>query len=459
MPEIKKRKRTDGDASTAVVTVPITSSHLETVGPSASSAGTLAVAAFGSVAVPDSLKLDVYREKKPDGSDERVLLHGEASAMDYEGVAYVRQTKKQATHKKTPAPPLETGAAAAATSQYFVAVYDPSSQSAELYRAPYFEMNPIVRAKRRYTGKAVKSADDETTNTELRTTLGHTFGTRKAQKLLRSRELNQIDSAVLADIREDLVDSVKSSTDSLPTQEQVKVAQDKDRLLPPCFENATHPAEIYPIESIIPQKEWQLIRADPILEAAEGDERNALLPYNSPYVAARLARHSELDAANTSDVNFVKTLYYLSFLLGFYQNRRTKKKQMLAERLQFPPDMVVNGALSRFSNSYNPKSRDGRFVLDNGSELKLFAYIAALALRVDSYVLEILPLANELKIKPSKLQEILQAMGCNIKVASSAQAEALKLAKGVAANYKIATLTVPFKLPDGIKRRGGQQRR
>ncbi|VVT55837.1 uncharacterized protein SAPINGB_P004763 [Magnusiomyces paraingens] len=450
----KKRKRSD-DLLPEVTTVPISASHLDTVGPHAVEVNTLAIGAFGSVTLPESLHLDVYREKKPDGSNERILLHGETAAMDYEGVTSVVQSGKKSSSSRK-----EAGAdTSSSTSQYFVAVYDPSTKSAELYRAPYFDVNPVVRVKRVYKGPKVKSASAETTNTEMRTTLGHAFGTRKAQKLLRSRELNQIDSSVLSDIREDIVDSVKSSTDTLPTQEQVKETNEKERLIPPCFENATTPSEVYPIESIIPPKEWQQLHVDDILAATEQDARTALLPFQTEYAASRLARHQELDATDSGDVNFVKTVYYLSFLLGVYKNRRAKKKVALAEKLQFPPDALVGGALARFSSSYNAKSRDGRFVMDGGSELKLIAYIAALALRIDGYMLEVLPLANELNVKPSKLQEILTAMGCGIKVATSAQAEALKLSKGVAANYKMATLTVPFKLPDGIKRRGGPPRR
>lgn len=78
-----------------------------------------------------------------------------------------------------------------------------------------------------------------------------------------------------------------------------------------------------------------------------------------------------MDSSNSSKTNYIKLLYYLSFLIGFFQSRRSKKKQALAEKLGFPPDIIVNGALERFTNSYNSKSKDGRYVMDMGSELKI----------------------------------------------------------------------------------------
>lgn len=465
----RKRKETEeifssnniiGDIVTHL-SIPITSKILESSNVLKKSP-TLAVGSFGTVRVSKDLRLDVFQEQKPESRTENFLIHGEDSVMEYEGTASISQPQilnKKLSHRKSHSATSD-GTEETKSSNYLVALYDSSLNSIELCRAPFFYLNPLVRSKRQYKGKAIKSANSETTNADLRTTLGHTFGTRKAQKLLRSRELNQIDSSALSDIREDIVDSVSTSTHSLPSLEEIKETKEKERIIPPFFENAKHPSEIYPIENIIPPKEWKTIRVDAILNEPDIESRSNMLPYPSNYIKSRLIRSNSFDASNPSDANFVKLIYYLSFLLGFYHNRRTKKKQLLVDRLHSPPDLIVNGALERFSNSYNPKSRDGRFILDQGSELKLFAYISALALRVDSYILEVLPLANELNIKPSKLTEILYAMGCNVKVATSAQAEELQLHRSVATNYKIATLSVPFKAPDtSVKRRAGQSRR
>lgn len=454
----KKRKRRDSADGAASFSVPISSASLDIVGESSKRAP-FAVGSFGSVQVPNNLQFDVYREKNTDKSTEKILLHGENNVMEYESMTNVPAStgsKKSSSKRSASSAPSN----ASGEPQYLVALYDSAKKSVDLYRAPYFDINPIVKAKRHYNGKVIKSAGEDVTNAQMRTTLGHTFGTRKAQKLLRSRELNQIDSTALSDIRDEIVDSVSTATVSLPTKQEVEETKEKERLIPTFNVEATNVSEIYPIENIIPQKEWQRIRVDNILTELEPESRAAMFPYQSQYIKSRLTRNGELDAANSSDVNYTKLLYYLSFLLGLYQNRRSKKKQALVEKLNFPPDIVVNGALERFTSSFNAKSKEGRFVMDMGGELKLFAYIAALALRIDSYILEVVPLANELNLKPAKLNEILYAMGCNIKVATAAQAQELKLNRSLATTYKIATLSVPFKAPELIKRsRGGPSRR
>lgn len=452
----KKRKRSNSNESGGVsFSVPITSASLDIVGESSKDTP-LVVGSFGSVKVPEDLKFEAFREKNVGQSSEKILLHGENKNMEYEGITSVLVSPKKKTHKRL----TDTSNSTEAKPQYMVALYDSVKKSVELYRAPFFDFNPIVKAKRQYTGSAIKSASGDITNVEMRTKLGHTFGTRKAQKLLRSRELNQIDSTVLSDIRDEIVDSVSTATDSLPSQQQVKETKEKERLIPVFNEEATNPSEIYPIENIIPPKEWQRILVDNIFNESDPESRIAKFPFQSQYIKSRITRNGELDASNTSDVNYIKLLYYLSFLIGLFQNRRSKKKHPLAEKLNHPPEILVTGALERFTNSFNPKSKDGRFVMDVGSELKLFAYIAALALRIDNYILEIVPLANELNLKPSKLSEILYAMGCNIKAANAAQSKELNLNKNEAVTYKIATLTVPFKAPELVKRsRGGPSRR
>ncbi|GMG41402.1 unnamed protein product [Ambrosiozyma monospora] len=112
--------------------------------------------------------------------------------------------------------------------------------------------------------------------------------------------------------------------------------------------------------------------------------------------------------------------------------------------------------LSKFTVlSGNKKS----FTMDPINEDKLLSFMLALILKLDDYRVEIQPLAQELSLKTSKLSGVFKSLGCVIKNISAAEAKSLGLSKSAAASYKIASLTVPFKVPEVARRRGGMQQR
>lgn len=464
---IEKKRKRKSTISSSSDSIPIKSHHLETPG-SSSSKPALALGSFGSVTIPSELSFELYRQKQPDGAPEGILLHGEVDDIDFDGSTAVMSKKHKKNRKSgdmqslLQADDFKLPDTVVPTSQYYVAVYDKAKNSIDLYKAPLVNVQPVAKAARIFTKKAIASLERNSNYLQMRSDLGNTFGTRKAKKMLESQQLNAIDSSVLDDIKAEIVGNIEETTKSLPTQEEMDAEREKDRITPVFVESAETPEDIYPIESILSQKEWDIIRADVILKEESPEERAKLFPYTSPYILSRITRRTNMSNSKSSasaDASYFKLLYYLSFLLGVYHNRRSKKKSALQKNLNFPPEALLDSALKRYATIWNPKSRDGNFRLDAGGELKLTSFIAALALRVDGFILEVSPLANELQIKPSKLNEVLYALGCNIKPATVTQAAELKLNKSTALNYKIATLTVPFKAPSLKKRNGPPGRR
>ena len=70
----------------------------------------------------------------------------------------------------------------------------------------------------------------------------------------------------------DIVDTVKESTRDLPAQED-----GVDRPAPLANVDATNVEDIYPLENIIPEKDWQYLRVSSIL-TAENPLENCHLP-------------------------------------------------------------------------------------------------------------------------------------------------------------------------------------
>uniref|UniRef100_A0A060T7S5 ARAD1B22308p n=1 Tax=Blastobotrys adeninivorans TaxID=409370 RepID=A0A060T7S5_BLAAD len=336
---------------------------------------------------------------------------------------------------------------------YAVASYNPDTNEVEIFPASVVKVESTVKAKNRQDLEhRIKQANVR--NSELRTALGEAFGTKKAKKAISDMERNRIDASRLEDIEGAIVDTVMTSTESLPTQEERAKAQSEERPIPPYNLETSQVDEVYPVEGIIPKHEMAAIRVGAIAKEPTVEKRQALLPHKSShYIAAKLAG---LEKGVGEQQEKLKLIYYASLLLAVYENRRQSNRLALAAKLGNPPEVLVGGILDRFAvNKAGQfgRSKDRSFAIDPAHEHKMLCYFLALALRLDNYVLEVAPLANELSMKPSKLQELLKALGCSIKPATSAQAEALNLPGGAAAGHKLATLSAPLRLPEVAKRK------
>jgi len=63
----------------------------------------------------------------------------------------------------------------------------------------------------------------------------------------------------------------------LASLDEAKEAADSNRLIPPFDASATDPADVYPLHSIIPEKEWKALSTSPFEQAGSDNDRKALL--------------------------------------------------------------------------------------------------------------------------------------------------------------------------------------
>ncbi|KAG2736159.1 hypothetical protein G9P44_000249 [Scheffersomyces stipitis] len=384
---------------------------------------------FNGLSVPTSTEFDLYKHKKSD----KYVVHGETETLDYNGESLVDESN-----------------------DYFVALYDPLNKSVDLYKAPFVDAKVTARTKRVFKGPSVRQAGVR--NVTQRNALGEAFGTKKAKAAITNLEKNRIDSEKLQDIELDIVDNVKSSTQDLPTREKMAESVTNDRPTPLANVDATNVEDIYPLVNIIPKKDWTFLRIGPFLSEEDEKKRIELLPYSgSNYIN----KHLTLLVAQKNSEK-LQVLIYASLLFGVYENRRVRDKQSLMTRLQNKPsEVLVDGILEKFAiarSSQVGKSKDRSFVIDPHHEDMLLCYLLALILHIDNFMVELPPLANELNMKPTRLTGLFKALGAVIKAATVGQAEAFGIPKAAASTYKIASLKVPFKLPEMTRRgkRGGR---
>ncbi|KAH3680116.1 hypothetical protein WICMUC_000517 [Wickerhamomyces mucosus] len=377
---------------------------------------------FNGFNAPESAEFQLYHKKHTNES----IFHGETDKLEYNGI------------------PEDDD-----NSEYAIAVYDPTHKSIDIYKAPVLLGSVTSKAHKHVKGPAIKQ-NNIRANVQ-RNALGEAFGTKKAKKAISDLERNRIDADKLVDAQTDIIDTVRTGTDSLPTRDQLTETVLNDRPTPVAVVDATNVEDVYPIYNIIPKRELNFVRVDPILNETDNEKRVEQLPYKeSPFINLQISRITSEDQKQK-----LQLIYYASLLIGFYQKRRLSNKVALTTELNNPAEVLVDGLLERFT-ILKPgefgRSKDRGFKVDPHHEDKLLCYLLALILHINNFIVEITPLAQELSLKPSRLVGLFKALGGTVKSATVAEAEAFGIPKSAASSYKIASLKVPFKLPQMTRR-------
>ncbi|GEQ67553.1 hypothetical protein JCM33374_g1218 [Metschnikowia sp. JCM 33374] len=381
---------------------------------------------FNGMQVPDDSQFELYQHKN---QNHRYVLHGENSTLEYNGDSGESRD----------------------SNDYVVALYDPKEKSVELYKAPMIPSSVTSLEHRVHKGPKVKSRGQ--LNFVQRNALGEAFGTKKAKAAIANLERNRIDADKLQDMEMDIIDNVTELTSDMPSRADLQDTTSLVRPTPVANEEATSVEDIYTLDAIIPQREWNSIRVSSVMEEESSEQRMELMPYTkSVFVAKHLDKYVSL--ANTQKVQM---LYYASLLFGVYNNRRVKDKTTLLEKLgNKPAEILIDGILERFavekrSGSF-AKTKDRSFAIDPFHEDKLLCHLLVLLFHIEGYSLDVIPLAHELNMKPTRITGLFRALGATIKPAGASMAQELGLSKKEAMAYKVATLRVPFKLPELMRR-------
>lgn len=417
----KKRKR-DADAGTQV-SLSLSSLPTTQVGP--------VLVSFPALRPPEKTPFQCYVEKPRGGTKEAETSKPFASqntilAGESESVEFV-----SASQEETPS----------SGCNYYVAVYNKRTNTATLRQAPLHVTTRQVKALKNL--EPIQSASIEE-RVKQRKTLGETFGTKKAKAAIRAQERNRVDIDAMKGVTDHIQDRIQENTFSLPTKEEAKVEADKNRLIPPFNADAERPGDVYILSDIIPEAEFNALNISSFLQKGLSDkDRQAFLPYTrSNWINLQLRLlFSSGKPSNKSDV---KILWYISTMIAFKNASKTlNDKDKLYERLKSVPSIVVDGLLSRFTES----SRDStKLQITSQMETKLLAYMFALCLRVGDYAVDCSTIAQDLSMSAAKVNTLFKSLGCKIDNLKPHEIKALGLPDKFAES-KRAILRVPLEFP------------
>ncbi|KAI0092308.1 RNA polymerase I associated factor, A49-like protein [Irpex rosettiformis] len=407
----KKRKRAVGEDS-GQVSIKVAKPVGKSVAP--------VLASFPAIQPPNSTPFKLYLKKgaKDASSAKDTLLVGETDTVEFVST--------------------EEGSNATAGCSYYVGVYNKRTKTTTVRPAPLHILTRQVKALKNL--KPMEVSVEE--RIKQRNKLGETFGTKKAQSAIRAQERNRVDVDAMRAVAVHLQESIQQNTENLPTQEEAKAAADSNRLIPPYDENASRPDDVYKLHDIIPEAEFNALSIAPLKSAGSNKERQAMLPYSrSNWINQHLNLVYSTPRVNK---NTVKTLMYISTLFAFKNaSRIIDDKQKLQERLKHVPSIIIDGLLSRFTQTSKDKN-EARITPEK--ETMLLTSMFALCLRVDDYATDTSLLSKDLSMATSKINPLFKSLGCKIETLSAHDLKRLGL-PDTAADSKRAVLKLPLVFP------------
>ncbi|KAJ6554545.1 Rpa49 subunit specific to nuclear RNA polymerase I [Mycena capillaripes] len=417
---LKKRKREASPARGIAFKISPDSVAPGEVGP--------VLVSFPALNAPPSTAFRCYRKKTKTSAesneDADLTVAGETDAVEFESNAE------------------ETARVSRAGCKYVVAVHN--KRTSELTVLPT-AMSPYILT---HTVKALKSIEPAPAPAavdyfQARTALGETFGTKKAQAAIRSRERNRIDVSAMEGVMDFVMAGIDKVADGLMTTEAAKELADNNRPIPPFSLEAADPADVYPLHGIIPEPEWKALPISGFFEAGGAYERKQLLPFKgSDWVNARI--ESTMEQSDKDRKRRLKILFYISSMMAFRRATDRKfKTDDLPAKLQNVPAAVVDSLLARFTEcprgSTEPRTTAHL-------QLLLLAHILALCLRVDNFAADHVLIARDLSLSPDKVSASFKSLGCKIVTLNERERTKLGLPDSVA-DEKRAVLTAPVQFP------------
>lgn len=277
---------------------------------------------------------------------------------------------------------------------------------------------------------------------DLRTDLGHAFGTKKAKKALAAITENAIspEKAIpsvggspskLNATSMAVMESIQQVTSGMASKEDLQAVADAAKPVPPCNVDAEEIQDVYQPEHMIgaeilnsiPIKDWQ----DSVKKGA--DIRSG----NNVFVSHRL----QAVAGGPNAVKHLRVLRYLDCLIKFQRAAKPRarglfivpQKDKLAELLEPVPSTVVENIRRRFTN----KGEMRKFEID-----LIRTWTCALAAIVGNYSIETSALRYDMGVDEKEFAQYWREIGGKVKIVKGEE-------KGT---YKqVATLSLPLEFP------------
>ncbi|RYP21197.1 hypothetical protein DL765_002336 [Monosporascus sp. GIB2] len=436
----KKRKRDEDGASRPKKKVAVQSSPSQS-----SQSNTIRVASIQTVkkcppiiatspglCIPSSIQFDTYtkpqastpkRNKKSSSSSSELLLHSSSHPkLDY--TAKEDGPGGRESHLK-----------------HYIGVFDPRTGQLSVVEAKKMAVRGVVRTLQP-SEESVEERAMSKTMMQMRTDLGHAFGTKKAKKALASITENAIaPEKAIADARgnanklnatqQAVMESIREVTVGMASREDLQAAADAAKPVPPGNFDAKEIQDVYKPEELIG---GDVLNAIPIKDWQDQIKKSLNTQHSSAFVAGRLVSIGQGPDA----VKRLRTLRYLDLLIKFQRaamkgrergTKRVPPKDKLRDIMQPAPEPVIENIRRKFST--NGEMR--KFHVD-----LVHTYCCALAAILANYQFDTSALRYDMGLDDKQFAQYFREIGGRIKVVRGAE-------KGT--QVQMASLALPLEFP------------
>jgi DNA-directed RNA polymerase I subunit RPA49 len=260
-----------------------------------------------------------------------------------------------------------------------------------------------------------KTAAQQQTMMAKRNALASEFGSKKSRKALDDMTLNAIRSGKPDDpasarndaVAENILQNMAGATGAMPTKQEMEAAIDSSKPRPTPNMAAEYPGDVYPIETIVGSELMTMIEVKDWVDAsAAGQGVNV----SSKYVARRIVK-----LARNKQIQKLKVLRFILLCINFSaaltSGKGAKKIPpkgklealmgddvpqgcVMAIRRKFAREQYVMRHLWRCANANCSRS----FEMSRWNVDYLHTHIAAAALIVDDFEVDVNDLRDDLKI-------------------------------------------------------------
>ncbi|RHZ52315.1 DNA-directed RNA polymerase I subunit RPA49 [Aspergillus thermomutatus] len=243
--------------------------------------------------------------------------------------------------------------------KHYVAVVDPEKKTWQLVEVRKLTVRGAVRRMKPLTEEEESSEEEEVkTMRTQRTELTNTFGTKQSRKAAQSMAenaqlsnapagaANAAESAIISSMPADAVADIASKAAAVQAQVQA------NKPIPQANLDATHPADVYPIDVLVPNGLATLRQLPGVKEWADTVSAGLPVATTSRYVSRRV--EAVVKFGNTTHLQLLRFILLLLELARSLRSGRDPKSSSGPGSKRLPPREELRRILS--SASGNPAS-------------------------------------------------------------------------------------------------------
>ncbi|PKX96820.1 DNA-directed RNA polymerase I subunit RPA49 [Aspergillus novofumigatus IBT 16806] len=244
--------------------------------------------------------------------------------------------------------------------KHYVAVVDPEKKTWQLVEVRKLTVRGAVRRMKPLTEEDEESSEEEEVKTmrTQRTELTNTFGTKQSRKAAQSMAenaqlsnapagaANAAESAILSSMPADAAADIASKAAAVQAQVQA------NKPIPQANLDATHPADVYPIDVLVPNGLATLRQLPGVKEWADTVSAGLPVATTSRYVSRRV--EAVVKSGNTTHLQLLRFILLLLEFARSLRSGRDPKSSAGPGSKRLPPREELRRILS--SASGNPAS-------------------------------------------------------------------------------------------------------